>query len=1022
MKLPRLAIDNYQFTILVFLLVVLAGFISFFTMPRTENPSIYIPGGTVIVIYPGASPTDLEQLVAIPIEESINELEDIKQMTTTIRDGIVSIGVEFTYNTDAKEKYDEMVSKVNDVKNDLPSDIYDIKTLRWSSADVDILQLALVSDSAGYNEMEKLGDDLKDEIEKVKGIRKVEMFAYPEREVRVSLNMEKMALSDISIEQVANAINSNNANIPGGDIRIGGKNFNIKTSGSYNDIREIENTVVGSAGGKLIYLKNIASVKFGYGDKDYIARFNGERAIFITAQQKEDQNIFDIMDQVNPIIDHFRQNLDPGTGIHYVFDQSKYVDRRINSFLKNLLQGIILVGIIILLALGLRSSLIVIFAVPLSIIIGLWVVDLSGFGLQQISIAGLMVALGMLVDNSIVMVENINRFLGMGHSRRDAAVLAAEQIGWPVVSATATTVFAFIPLIMMPDKAGDFIKSLPVTISATLIVSLFIALTVTPLTASKVLKKPENNNNNRFNRSLNRLIQGPYRRLLHFSLKRRGLTLLIAVLILMVSLSFFRFIGISFFPKAELPQFMIRIEMPEGSSLQKTDEAARYVEHILDTIPAVQHYATNVGHGNPRIYYNMSSASYNKNFGEIYVRLKTYDIDTYDALIARLRKIFARFPGGKINIKEFEQGTPVQAPVEVDIMGDDPKVLKKISADVEQFVSGSDGAINIDNQLNKSKSEIYFHINKDKAGMVGVPVVEIDRTIRTCVSGAAVSKYRDAEGKEYNIVLRMPEGDTISVPDFDKIYVKSLTGRYVPLLQLATIEFRDAPGLLTRIGMKKDAAITADIEKGYMLDDVLQPIIEKLNSYHFPNGYSYKIAGELENRQESYGGMSKAVLLAIIAIFAVLVLQFRSFKQPWIIFAAIPLAFIGSVWALLITGNSFSFTAFVGLISLVGIVVNNSIILVDYTNKLMAEGKDKLTAVKEAGETRFTPIILTSFTTIGGLLPLTLSGGTLWAPMGWTIIGGLLTSTLLTLIIVPVLYHLVTAPAKNVEQAPELKS
>ena len=1016
MKLPKYAIDNYQFTIMIFILLVIAGLTSYVTMPRTENPTIFMPGGSVVVIYPGASPNDLEQLVAIPIEEAINELEDIRRMETSIRDGLVNVAVEFVYGTDAKEKYDEVVSKVNDVKNKLPQDIYSIETLRWSSGDVNILQLAFVSDSVEYYELEDAAERLKRDIEKINGIRKAELFAFPEREIRISLDVEKMAQMNISIDQVASAIMSNNANIPGGSIDLGNRNFNIKTSGSYGHIDEIKNTVISSYNGQLIYLKYVADVDFDYEDPEYLGRFNGYRSVFLAASQKNDVNIFDIMDEVNPVIDEHKEILEPDIQLLTVFNQSEFVDKRINGFLKNLFQGILLVGIVILLTLGIKSSIIVILAIPFSFLTGITFVDHAGFGLQQISIAGLVVALGLLVDNSIVVIENINRFIKNGYPPKEAAYLATRQIGWPVVSATATTILAFIPIMMMKNDAGNFIRSLPVTITAALTMSLLIALTITPLVASVFLRKPRKEKAS-FSAWLNHLTEGPYRRILKYALKNKGWTLFIAVSVFAFSVFIFiRYVGVSFFPKAELPQFMIRIEMPEGTNLKKTDEVAMYVESVLDTIPLVTNYATNVGHGNPRIYYNMIPKHNDKSFAEIYVRLKKYDVREFDLLVTGLRKCFASFPGATINIKEFEQGTPVAAPVVIDIRGEELRTLQKISDDVENIMHSTNGLINIENMLKKSKTDLFVRINKDKAAYFGIPVVEIDKTVRTCINGAEVSKYRNKRGKEYNIILRLPVNGKTNISDFDRIYVKSLTGRLIPLGQLVSVEFNEAPGIIIRKDLRKTATLIADIQKGFTLDEVLQPVVEELKNYHFPGGYDFSLAGELENRQESFGGMFKAIIIAVIAIFAVLVLQFRSFVQPLIMFVSIPLAFIGSIWAWFITGNTFSFTAFIGLISLIGIVINNAIILVDYTNVLRNEGKGLEEAINTACETRFTPIILTTLTTIGGLLPLTLGGGTLWAPMGWGIIGGLITSTLLTLLVVPVLYYLITVTHHSIIQ------
>jgi len=1016
MNLPKLSIDNYQFTILVFILLVIAGTNSFLSMPRTEDPPVNVPGASVIVIFPGATPIDLEELVAQPIEEVVNELEDIKRIHTTVKDGLVYVSVEFYFGGDAKKKYDEVVDKVNGIRGTLPEEIFEINFLEWTTSDVVILQLALISDKASYHELLEEAEILKKEIQKSKGVKSVDIKAYPQEEVRVSLNFPKMAAMNISLDQVEQAIQSNNANIPGGSLKLSGKNFNIQTSGSYANLEEVKNTVVNSFRGRNIYLKDIAEIALTYEDQNYYGRVNGERCIFLEVKQKDGFNIFTIREELQNKLTDFTDALPVGMHLFTVFDQSIWVHERISYFLGNLFQGILLVGLIVLLALGFRSSMIVILAIPLSIIMGLFVVDLSGFGLQQISIAGLVVALGLLVDNSIVMVENINRYRFLGYSPRDASILGSSEIGWPVISATATTVLAFIPIIMMPEASGEFIKSMPIIIIATLVMSLLVALTITPLITSKIYKNIPAEASKRkmtfIERKMQQLIEGPYRRSLLFSMNHKVLIISIAVIALIFSLIAFRFVGISFFPKAEKPQFLIQVNLPEGTNLDKTNQVTMDVEAVLDTLSGVSYYASNIGHGNPRIYYNVLEKNYSRNFAEIFVQLDDYNLEEFNNMIVTLRKHFSEYPGAHINVKEFEQGHPIEAPIMVFVTGENLEVLKRISEDVERMIAGQQGVINLDNQMSKKQIDLSIVINRDKASIYGVPVFEIDKTIRAAVYGLGVSKFRDPQGKEYQIILRMPFGEEISPEDFDDIFVKSLSGRQVPLKQLASIEFTDAPSRIKRFDLERTALVTADLEKGINLDEVMNPVIEQLNDYPFPKGYRYVITGEVESRQDSFGGMQIAIIIAIIAIFAVLVLQFKSFLQPLIIYASIPFAVIGMIWALLISGYTFSFSAFIGLISLVGIVVNNAIILVDYTNKLISNGMSLKDAVIQAGETRFIPIVLTSLTTIGGLLPLTLQGGTMWAPLGWTIIGGLFVSTFLSLLMVPVLYQVFTKTSR----------
>lgn len=1015
MKIPGLAIINYQFTLTAFSLLLITGIASFLTMPRSEDPPLDLPGASVIIIYPGSNPVDLEQLVATPLEESLNELDDIKRMTTSMRDGILITSIEFSFNTDPSEKFDEVSQQVNSIRSSLPEEIYSVEILEWSSSDVVMMQLALVSGSAEFAMMEKEAENLKKQMEKVAGVKKVEILALPAQEVRISLDLEKMARMNISLEQVQLAIRSNNANIPGGNIEIGDRSFGIKTSGSYRDLDQIRRTVVSSYMGRNIYLENISEVDFMYEDLNYFARYNGTRAIFLSVRQKEGYNIFRITEALGKILSEFRLSMQGETELITVFSQADSVDERINGFLSNLLFGILLVGLVIFLSLGFRASLLVIIAIPFSILIGLGFLDIWGYGLQQISIAGLVIALGLLVDNSIVIVENIERFISRGRSRKDAAERGAVQLGWPIISATLTTMLAFIPIISMPDKAGRFIQSMPLTVIFTLFASLIIALLLTPYLGSVFLKKHSTAPARReYNLKffLKYLIEGPYRRTLDLALRRKWLVLLISFMLLVGSGGLFRLVGVSFFPKAEKPQFMIRIQTPDGTNIDRADQMARKVESVLDTIPLVKHYASNVGHGNPRIYYNIFPKRYEENFAEIFVELERYEVEEFDAIVAGLREMFSGFSGARINVKEFEQGAPIEAPLTIKITGDKLDLLEQISKDFESMVRLEQGLVNIENSLDRSSTDFFVNINREKAGMLGVPVYEIDRTVRMAITGTRVSGFRDEEGNEFDIVLRIPFKDKPQLEDFDKIYLTSLSGRQIPLRQLARIELREAPGIITHFDMERNGTITADLKKGFSLDEIIGRLDTRFGEYPMPEDFEYMFTGELESREESFGGMFRAGLIAVIGIFAVLVLQFRSFSQPFIIFSALPLALIGSVLALYITGFPFSFTALIGLISLVGIVVNNSIILVDYINKLIAEGMQKAEAVKLAGETRFTPIVLTTLTTIGGLLPLTLRGGTLWAPMGWTIIGGLLVSTFLSLLVVPVLYQMYTGKSR----------
>ena len=748
---------------------------------------------------------------------------------------------------------------------------------------------------------------------------------------------------------------------------------------------------------------------------------------------------------LNEAVDTLKLSLPENIKIETVIDQSHSVDERVSGFFSNLLQGLLLVGITCILVLGFRASFVVVLAIPMSILIGLGWLDLAGFGIQQMSIAGLVIALGLLVDNAIVVTENVGRFLRDGHDRLSSAIKGSSQVAWAVISGTLTTILSFFPILLLPSHSGTFIRSMPVTVVITLTASLLIALLLTPLLASRFLKQSscktsttptptttpsatpkdaaiddEFTDSPWLLKQVQHFARGPYHRMLSFSLRRPWVIMTISLAILMSSLSLIKSVGVSMFPKAEKPQILVNIETAEGTSFDKTYALAVDVEKIVAKHPEVISVTTNIGKGNPRIYYNITPKREVPNYAQLFVQLNnTGDYQDVDAFIATLREEFKTLPASRVTVQEFMQGPPYVAPISIRIMGDDLDALRTVAVNIENIVKETTGTVNVDNPVARHKVDVRIRINRDKAALLNIPIQTIDQAIRTALVGQTVGAYRDEQGEDYDIVIRRAGSQK---PHFDalrEVNLKSPTGGMVLLDHLVDIEMESIIPRFQHHNLERMARVTSDVETGYQTEQVTNNIIEKLDQYPWPEGVKYLVGGEQENRKESFGGMLQALIIALLGIFAVLVLQFRSFVQPLIIFAAIPFAVTGAIFGLWITGYTFSFTAFVGLTSLVGIVVNNSIILVDYANQIRATArkkygietkKDISNAIIESGKTRLLPILLTTLTTIGGLLPLTLSGSSMWSPMGWAIIGGLIVSTLLTLLVVPILYQWLTKP------------
>lgn len=1006
MKISESAVKNYQFTIVVFLLLIALGVYSFIKIPQAEDPEFPISIFPVIAIYPGASPLDIEQLVVDKVEKSLDELEDIKRIKTEIKDGVAVIVVEFTSETDPDEKYDEILRQINTIRSDLPSDLYSIETLKIQAGNTNIIQSALVADKAGYAELRKYADELKDEISAISGVRKAESVAYPDQELQVSIDLPKMSQLHITLAQVIGAIGSENANIPGGSIEIGSKKFNVKTSGNYTSIEEVKRTIVGANGGQIVYLKDIADVTWADEELSYSGRYNGERAAFLIANMKENQNIHSIRNSIYEVYDSFEKKLPSGFRIERGFDQSQNVRNKLGRLEKDFLFAFLLV-LVTLLPLGFRSSAIVMISIPLSIMIGITGLYLAGFSINQLSIVGAVISLGLLVDDSIVVVENISRWVREGARPFDAAIKATGQIGTAVVGCTATLIFAFLPLMFLPGMAGKYMRTLPTSVTFIVLGSLLVALTIIPFFASIVFKGNVDPRGNIILRGLHRGIDFTYGRALQWSLSNPLKTVLFAALFFFCSLFLVKLIGFSLFPKAGIPQFFITVETPRGSNLQETDRAVRFVESVLAVKPEVRYYMSNIGKGNPMIFYNSFQKSAQSILGEIMCEIRPDVLPRIGEFIDDLRDTLNTYVNARIYVNEFENGMPVDAAIALRLVGDNLDSIKYYTGVIEDIFRKNEGAEYIKNPLSQSLTDIKIKINTEKAGMFGIPTVEIDRTIRLALAGIEAGKFRDRDGKEYSIKVTLPKDTLNNLKVFEKIYVSSLSGAQIPLTQLAGIEFSNSPTLIQHYNNERSMTVSSAVKTGYNTDRVTKQILTEVSELRLPEGFKLIPAGEIESRRESFGGIGTAILVAVFGIFAILILEFRTFKSTLIVLSVIPLGIIGGLLMLYITGYTLSFAAAIGFVALIGIEIKNSILLVDFTNQLREKGTPLNEAILKAGEIRFLPVLLTTLTAIGGLMPIALSRSGLYSPLAWVIIGGLITSTLLARLVTPVMYRLI---------------
>ena len=1032
MSIWAFAVRRWQFTLVVFALLVALGWSSFLNIARSEDPTFPFPSTSLTLVWPGADPADMERLIIKPLEDAVNTLENVKKIQSSAFDGLALVHVEFFYGSDPEKKQDEVIREFNRIRSTLPTGITQIEIRKDNPGLVNIVQMALVSNDASYRELKEKATTLKDLLESASGVRTAETWGYPDSEVRVAVDLERLAQSGVTLDQVIQAIQGQTVNVPGGTLESGLRRYNLRTSGSYKSLDEIANTVVSGAGGRIVQVRDVAQVSWDTEEQVYTGRFNGKRAVFVTANQKDNTNIFKVRDAMYAKLNDFEKTLPANIRLERGFDQSRNVAHRLNRLGEDFIIAIGLV-LLTLLPLGLRAAGVVMISIPLSLAIGLALLYLTGFSLNQLSIAGFVLALGLLVDDSIVVVENIARHIRQGYSRIDAAIKATDQIYLAVLGCTATLVLAFLPLLFLPEGPGEFIRSLPAAILFTVLASLFVAFTVIPFLASRMLREPSAHTppdpqvrmlgfGARFSPSrmierfdkladellgrVMRLIHAVYGPALHWTLGRPRTTVLAALGVFVLACGTVPLIGFSLFPSADVPQFLVRVDAPDGASVAETDRALRFVETRLAEHSEIKNWYTHLGHGSPFVYYNVFTQGRSANVGEVFVELHDFDPTRTSKLFDSLRAQFSDYAAARITLKQFEQGPPIDAPVAIRIVGPAVDGLRNVAAQVEQLLKSTPGTRDVYNPVRLLRTDLNLGIDTEKAGLLGISALEANRTVRLAVAGLTAGQFRTANGDEYAITLRLPMHERPTIDVLDHIDVSTSGGKQIPLRQISNPHFESVTNSITRYNRERQVTVSAYTQRGFNTARVTEEVVKRLGTVELRPGYRFVVAGESEARQESFGGLLPAILVAVFGIIAVLVLEFGSFRSTLIVAGVIPLGITGALLALWVTGYTLSFTSIIGMIALVGIEIKNSILLVDFTNQLRNQGRSLDEAIEEAGEVRFLPILLTSATAIGGLLPLAVQGSGLYSPLAIVIIGGLIFSTLLARLVTPVMYKL----------------
>lgn len=1005
----RFTVERWQFTLLAFTLLALLGFSAFQSIPRSEDPHFPIPIVITNVILPGADSKDVEELLVKPIEDVVDGLDDVKEVRSFAADGVATVIVEFEWSTNPERKYDEVIREVNAIRNTLPSGIVRLETRRARTTETNILQVAMVSDLVPWKTMERVADDLREELDRSPGVRKAEYWGAPKSEARVSIDAGRLATMQLSPTQVADALRNAGIDTPIGAVHAGERRFNVKTKGAYKSLEQIKDVPVFASANRVVRVRDVADVSWDTAEASHLTFLNGKRAMFITVKQRDNVDVQKVRDGLETRLQAFEKRLPPGIKLVRAFDQSANVNHRLGNLYRDF--GIALgLVLITLLPLGIRAGFVVMLSIPMSLLIGVFWLQTTGFTLNQLSIAGFVLSLGLLVDDSIVVTENIARRMREGEDRVTAAINGTGQIAVAVLGCTATLMLAFLPLLFLPEGSGKFIQSLPVTVLLTIAASLFVSLTVIPFLASRMLNKHEDPEGNPLLQRINNAIHSFYTPILHKGLAKPWVTLGIIFAICFTFIPIIGMIGQSLFPPAGVPQFLVRVETPEGTSLAATQKAMNFAESRLEArkkTGEVDWYMSNLGRGNPQIFYNIFQRETATNYAEIFVQKHYWKGKESEQWVEKLRKDLIGYSGARFTVEVFVNGPPVEAPIAVRVFGDDIKELQRLSRQVMILMEQTNGVRDVVNPLRLDRLDLDLGIDSQKAALLGIPAGLEKRIARLALAGETAGTFRDDRGDDFPVVVRLPTQGRNVVSDLEKVYVPTIAGGSAPLASFADPKLVPTPASITRVDRERVVTLTAQTSDGFLTANVTADLLAKVNrEIKMPPGFRVELGGQAEAQSESFSGLGVAAMIATFGILAVLVLEFGKFKTAIVVAGIIPLGIFGAVAALGLTGNSLSFTATIGIIALIGIEIKNSILLVDFTEQLRAEGVGLMEAIERAGEVRFLPVLLTSVTAIGGLLPLALEQSGLYSPMAIAIIGGLISSTFLSRVATPVMYYL----------------
>jgi HAE1 family hydrophobic/amphiphilic exporter-1 len=1015
-SISSLSVRRPVFVLMLISALMVLGLVSYVRLPVELFPSIQFPFVSVTVLYPGAGPDEVQQFIAKPLEEQLSSLPNVREVRTLASEGQVFTGVQFELGTNVDAATADVRQRVDIAKVRFPRDAEEPVVAKFDFASEPVLNIGL-SGARSPRELRQLADDIvKPRFERVAGVAAVNVSGGLVREIRVEVDQERLRAYGIGIGQVEEALRAENVNIPGGRITEGSREFLVRLAGQFDSLAQIADLRIARPDGRLVRLGDVAAVRDLQKDPTQHTRLNGRDSVGLTVQKQAGANTVAVADGVRRAIAELQRSLPADVTFGIAQDQSLFIRSSIADVQGNLILGAVLVAIVVFLFLhNVRSTIIIALAMPTAIVATALPLYFSGFTINIMSLLGMAVAIGVLVDNAIVVNENISRHLAIDPTPQDAAREGAREIELAVLASAMTNVAVFVPIAFTAGIVGQFFRQFGLTVVFANLLSVLVAFTLTPMLSARWLRRKEESRTrlarffDRWDGGFDRLAVR-YQAVLAWCLRHRVATLGLATVAFVVSIMLVAspLIGKEFFPVSDTGEFRVRIEMPIGSSLRIADAAARQAEAALQQTPEVKTYFTQVGAASQGFGFQTPGSQ----IAEIAVSLVGKDQRTRSVfeVMDDLRARLAGIPAAKVKISAASEAGGGQAPIQVEVSGPDPARLQVLAAQVEEAIRGVPGAINVDNTLAAGKPEIQVRLDRERAARFGLNSATVGTAIRTAIEGSAVTRYR-VGGDEYDITVRAQPEDRASVDRLGEIAVgRAPDGTAVRLRDVAAMTETRGPASVLRKNRSQFALISADL-RDRPLGAVINDIQRQTSTMALPPGFAIDFAGEAEFQQEAFRDMLISLALAILFVYMVMAAQFESLVHPFTILFTVPLAAVGVFPLLLLTRINVSIMSLLGIIMLTGIIVNNAIILVDYTNRLRARGLARFDALLEAGRTRLRPILMTSLTTILGGLPVALgiglSGAEWRRPLGVAVLGGLSTSTFLTLLVIPVVYTLI---------------